>query len=99
MALSILHNAYVVRKGLPAPYMARRLQEMPVDGGSFMFLKDADPPRPTPAPALTIPATTSITSGFSEAEIGGASPAGNSSYSGGTWTVQGGGGAYGAQRR
>ena len=90
-ALSILHGAYVVRKGLPAPYMARRLQDLPVSGDSFMFLKDADPSTATPAAALAIPATTSITSGFSEAEIGGASPAGNSSYSGGTWTVQGAG--------
>jgi hypothetical protein len=87
-ALSILHNAYVVRKGIPAPWMTRRLQEMPPD---FMFLKDADLSTATPAPAITIPATTSITSGFSEAEIGGASPAGNSSYSDGTWTVQGAG--------
>ena len=87
-AFSILYNAYVVRKGLPAPWMTRRLQEMPPD---FMFLKDADLSTAAPAAAITIPATTSITSGFSEAEIGGASPAGNSSYSGGTWTVVGSG--------
>ncbi len=87
-AFGILYNAYVVRKGIPAPNMARRLQEMPVD---FMFLKDADLSTATPAAAITVPATTSITSGFSDAEIGGASPAGGASYSGGTWTVQGSG--------
>src|SRR5690606_2651570 len=32
-----------------------------------------------------------IISGFTDIEIGGASPTGGSSYSGGTWTVQGGG--------
>jgi hypothetical protein len=86
-AFSILHNAYAVRKGIPAPNMARRLQEMPVD---FMFLKDADLSTATPAPALAIPATTSITSGFSEAGVGGASLDGtSSSYSAGTWTVVG----------
>jgi hypothetical protein len=90
-ALSILHGAYAVRKGLPAPYMARRLQEMPVSGDSFMFLKEADPSVATPAAALPIPATTSITSGFTNVEIGGATPTGGASYSGGTWTVQGGG--------
>lgn len=87
-AFSILRNAYGIRKGLPTPNITRRLQEMPPD---WLFLKDADLSTATPAPALTIPATTSITSGFSDAEIGGASPAGNSSYSGGTWTVVGGG--------
>lgn len=87
-ALSILHNAYGIRKGLPTPNISRRLQEMPSD---WLFLKDADLSTAVPAPALAIPATTSITSGFSDAEIGGASPAGNSSCSGGTWTVQGAG--------
>jgi hypothetical protein len=87
-AFRILHNAYVVRKGLTAPNMARRLQEMAPD---WLFMKDADASTAAPAPALTIPATTSITSGFSDAEIDGALPVGNSSYSGGIWTVQGGG--------
>jgi hypothetical protein len=91
MALTILRNAYVVRKGLPAPNITRRLQEMPLDGGSFMFLREVDTSVAKPAPALAIPATTSITSGFSDVEIGGASPTGNSSYSGGTWTVVGAG--------
>ncbi|MBW8782990.1 MAG: RICIN domain-containing protein [Verrucomicrobia bacterium] len=91
MTFNILQNAYVVRKGIPAPNMTRRLQEMPVGSDSFMFIKDGDLSTATPAAALAIPATTSITSGFSEVEIGGATPTGNSSYSGGTWTVQGGG--------
>jgi hypothetical protein len=91
LALSILQGAYVVRKGLPAPCIAQRLQNMPVDGASFMFLKDADTSTATPAAVLAIPATTSITSGFTDVELGGASPAGNSSYSGGTWTVVGSG--------
>ncbi len=86
-ALSILRNAYGIRKGLPTPNMARRLQEMPPD---WLFLKDADISTAAPAPAITIPSTTSITSGFSDAEIGDANPVGtSSSYSAGTWTVVG----------
>ena len=87
----LIHGAYVVRKGLPAPYITQRLQSMPVDGGSFMFIKETDTSMAKPAPALSFPKTTSITSGFSDVEIGGASPTGGASYSGGTWTVQGGG--------
>ena len=91
VALNLIHGAYGVRKGLPAPYTNLRRQELPVNGDSFMFLKEADPSAATPASALALPATTSITSGFSDVEIGGASPTGGASYSGGTWTVQGGG--------
>jgi len=91
VALSQIHGAYVVRKGMQAPYITQRRQWMPVDNSSFMFLKDVDTSTATPAPALPIPATASITSGFSEAEIGGAAPAGSSSYANGIWTVKGAG--------
>ena len=91
VALNLIHGAYVVRKGLPAPYTDRRRQAMPVDGGSFMFLKEVDRSVATPVVLSPIPATTSITSGFATVEIGGASPAGEASYSGGVWSVQGAG--------
>ncbi len=81
VALTQLYSAYVVRKGLPAPYIAQRLLWMPVDSTSFMFIKEADTSTATPAPALPIPSTTSITSGFSSADIGGAATAGAASYS------------------
>ncbi|MGB8353267.1 MAG: alginate lyase family protein [Chthoniobacteraceae bacterium] len=89
--LNLIHDAYVVRKGLQAPYTDQRLQTMPVDGGSFMFIKEVD--RSVAAPVLPppIPATASITSGFAHAEIGNASPPGVASNSGGAWKVQGGG--------
>ena len=91
VALNLIHGAYVVRKGLPAPYTDRRRQAMPVDGGNFMFLKEVDRSVATPLLPPQIPATTSITSGFANVEIGGASPSGGASYSGGIWKVQGGG--------
>jgi hypothetical protein len=56
-----------------------------------VFLKEADTSVATPPAAPSLPATTSITSGFSNVSIGGATPAGGATYSGGTWSVQGGG--------
>lgn len=91
VALQLIHGAYVVRKGIPAPYTDLRLKDLSVDGESFTFMKTADPAAATPAAAITFPSTTSITTGFSNVDIGGASPAGGASYSGGIWTVQGGG--------
>ncbi len=72
--LNLIHGAYVVRKGLPAPYTSLRRQDLGQNGDSFMFLKEADPSTATPTAALTFPATTSITSGFSNVEIGGRPP-------------------------
>ncbi len=91
VALNLIHGAYVVRKGLPAPYTDRRRQAMPVDGGSFMFIKEVDRSVATPMVPPPIPSTTSITSGFANVEIGGATPVGVASYSGGAWKVRGGG--------
>lgn len=91
IALNIIHGAYVVRKALPAPHIALRRLEMPVDGDSFMFHKVADTSMATPAATLPLPSTTSITTGLTDSEIGGAAPGGGSSYSGGTWMVHGAG--------
>jgi hypothetical protein len=90
VALTQLYNAYVLRKGLQAPFIAQRRLWMPVGGTSFMFLKESDTSKATPPP-LPIPSTTSITSGFSIADIGGAAPAGTATYADGKWTVQGAG--------
>ncbi|MDR6639526.1 alginate lyase family protein [Paenarthrobacter nitroguajacolicus] len=91
VALTQLYSAYVLRKGLQAPFIAQRRLWMPVGGTSFMFLKDSDTSKATPPPPLPIPSTTSITSGFSSADIGGAAPAGTATYANGKWTVQGAG--------
>ena len=91
VALNLIYDAYVVRKGLQAPYITLRRPRMPVDSGSFMFVKEVDRSVATPLLPIPIPATTSITSGFGNADIGGATPAGGASYSDGTWKVQGGG--------
>jgi hypothetical protein len=97
VALTQLYNAYVLRKGLQAPFIAQRRLWMPVGGSSFMFLKESDTSKATPPPPLPIPSTTSITSGFSSADIGGASPAGAATYAAGKWNVSGAGsGIWGA---
>ncbi|MBW8898595.1 MAG: discoidin domain-containing protein [Massilia sp.] len=91
LVLSQVYGAYAVRKGMPAPYIAQRLRWMPVDLNSFMFLKDVDTSTATPVPALSLPATSSITSGLTDVDIGGAVPAGSATYANGIWTVKGGG--------
>jgi hypothetical protein len=91
VALNLIYGAYVVRKGLQAPFIALRRSKLPVDGNSFMFLKESDASVAAPAAALSLPATASITAGFSDVDIGDAKPAGSASYASGSWTVQGGG--------
>jgi hypothetical protein len=91
IALNQIHGAYVLRKGMQAPFITQRRLWMPVDNSSFMFLKDVDTSTAAPAPALAIPTTSSITSGFTDIDIGGAVPAGSAAYANGKWTVKGGG--------
>lgn len=91
IALNQIYGAYVLRKGLQAPFIAQRRLWMPVDGTSFMFLKDSDTSKATPPPALPIPSAASITSGFNDVDFGGATPASMATYANGKWTVQGAG--------
>ncbi len=97
VALAQLYNAYVLRKGLQAPFITQRRLWIPVGGSSFMFHKESDTSTARRPPALPIPSTTSITSGFSSADIGGGSAAGAATYAAGKWNVAGGGwGIWGA---
>jgi len=91
VTLNQLHGAYVVRKGLQAPYIAQRSLWAPIDDIGFMFLKDSDSSKASPAPKLHIPSTTSITTGFGNLDIGGAVPQGSAVYDGGRWVVRGAG--------
>jgi hypothetical protein len=91
VALNLIYGAYVVRKGLPAPFIAQRRLSLPADGSSFMFLKASDSSVAAAAPVLSFPTTASITTGFSEVDLGNATPAGGATYAGGTWMVLGGG--------
>jgi hypothetical protein len=90
-ALNLIQSAYVVRKGLKAPFTELRRQELPVDSEGFMFEKSVDASSATPPATINFPTATSLTTGVSNVEVGNASPAGSASYSGGTWTLQGSG--------
>lgn len=89
--LNILHGAYVLRRGLQAPYLELQRRALPQEGDSFLYEKPADASTATPLPPVAIPALTAATGGLSDLDLGTASPAGGSSYSGGLWTVRGGG--------
>ena len=91
VTLNQIHGAYVLRKGMQAPFIAQRRLWMPVDSNSFMFMKELDSSTAAPVPELAVPATAPLTSGWSNIDIGGAAPAGTASYAGGTWTVMGAG--------
>jgi autotransporter-associated beta strand protein len=101
MMANILRSAYVVRKGLTAPWMVRKRYATAAKDGvyaaqvenswSFMFLKSADMSTAVAPPPIVYPTAKSVTSGLTDVDIGGSSPSGSSSYSNGVWTVTGGG--------
>jgi len=89
---SMIYKAYTIRMGLSAPYSAQVIATNPIDFDAFLYYKIADhstalPPPSAPEPAPTEP----LTDGLDNAEIGNASPDGSGAYSGGTWTIRGGG--------
>jgi len=98
---NILRSAYVVRKGLTAPWMVLKRNATPSANGvsgsqtenetSFCFLKSADTSTAVVPAPITYPPAATATSGFTDVDIGGSSPSGNSSYANGLWTVNGGG--------
>ena len=98
---NILRSAYVTRKGLTAPWMVLRRYATPAANGvggsqvenefSFCFLKSADAYTAAVPTPIAYPTNATVTSGFTDIDIGGASPSGSSSYTNGVWTVTGGG--------
>ncbi len=90
-ALNIIHGAYVVRKGMTAPYLETYRDILGEDSESFDRRKTADASTAeAPEPLAAAAPAASVTSLFN-ADIGDASPAGGASYSNGTWTVSGAG--------
>jgi len=88
-AFNILKSHYELRKGLPTPWINRKLASQPGNMDAFMFLKSADSSTATPPAPITLPSHSLASTGMTSADIGGASPAGSSSYSNGIWTVNG----------
>jgi hypothetical protein len=91
MGLNILRAAYVLRKGLSAPWLDQKIARQPVNSDNFMTCKSADPSTATPPSAVTFPATASVTTGMTNVDINTGSLSGSGSYSSGTWTLVGGG--------
>jgi regulation of enolase protein 1 (concanavalin A-like superfamily) len=89
---NLIQGAYVVRKGLSAPYVTEYRDKRGENMESFVFRKSVDPSLATPPPPLTPPAgTAAVTMGLLNADIGDAKPGGSATYDSGTWTVKGGG--------
>jgi len=84
----LLQNAYKNRKGLPTPWIDRKLQEQPVDGGNFMYAKTADFTTATVTPA-SFPSVSPASSGLTLTTLGTQTTGRSASYSNGVWTMTG----------
>lgn len=81
----MLKNAYTNRKGLPTPWIDRKLQEQPID---FMFYKTSDSGTATLSPA-TFPGVSLASSGLTLTTLGSQTSGRSLSYANGTWTLSG----------
>jgi len=92
--LSLLHGAYVVRKGLSSPYLSRRFMNVPglVNARDTWFYKSSDNSTATvPALNYTKPTSSLVGTGLTNIDIGVATPAGSGTFSNNVWTVKGAG--------
>jgi hypothetical protein len=89
-ALYLIQNAYKNRKGLPTPWIDRKLQEQSVDGGNFMYAKTADFTTATLSPA-SFPAVSLASSGLTLTTLGNNSGGRSLSYANNVWTLTGAG--------
>jgi autotransporter-associated beta strand protein len=89
---NVLRSAYVLRNGMTMPWtLLKRATQGSENGNSFLYLKSADTSTAAPPGIINYPMASTVTTGLLNSDIGGATPAGSASYSGGIWTVRGGG--------
>jgi len=88
--LNILHGAYVVRKGIPAPWCEIYRHDQSEDSQSFLFRKSADASKAIPPLPPAFPPVASVTTDLNGTDLNGSSPAGRSTYANGIWTLNGG---------
>jgi len=88
-ALYLIQNAYKNRKGIPTPWIDRKMEEQGVDGGNFMYAKTADFSTATPLPAVVRPAVSLASSGLTLTTLGTKTAGSSASYANGVWTVTG----------
>ena len=90
-ALYLLQNAYKNRKGLPTPWIDRKLGEQWVDINNFMYARSADFSTATPPAAIVSPAVSLASSGLTLTTLGNNSAGSSASYANGVWTMTGAG--------
>ena len=88
-ALYLIQNAYKNRKNLPTPWIDRKMEEQPVDGGNFMYAKTADFSTATQPAAVARPAVSLASSGLTLTTLGTQTAGRAASYANGVWTVTG----------
>jgi len=92
---TLAHGAYIVRKKQSSAYLTDLLNNTPrrLDPIITWFYKSEDNSTATAPPqAEIVPSPQKVgTGGLTDLDIGGASPAGSSSYGNNTWTVRGSG--------
>ncbi len=88
-ALYLLQNAYKNRRGLPTPWIDRKLTEQHVDLNNFMYARTADFSTATPPAAIVRPPVSLASSGLTLTTLGNNSAGRSSSYANGVWTMTG----------
>jgi hypothetical protein len=88
-AFNILRSHYIQRKGLSAPWIDKKLATQGANADAFMCLKPADISTATPPAPITFPSASLVSTGMTNVDVNGASPAGSGTYSNGIWTVTG----------
>jgi fibronectin type 3 domain-containing protein len=89
-ALYIIQNAYKNRKGIPTPWIDRKLPEQWLDTYNWMFARTSDFSTATPPAAIVRPAV-SLGSNLTLTTLGNNSAGRSASYANGVWTMTGAG--------
>ncbi|MBN1855064.1 MAG: RICIN domain-containing protein [Pirellulales bacterium] len=93
-AFLIIQNAYKNRKGLPTPWIDRKLESLG-GGGNLMYAKTTDFSTATPQPAVVRPPVSLASSGLTLTTLGSQTAGRSVSYANGVWTMTGlGGGVW-----
>jgi hypothetical protein len=89
-AFYILQNAYKNRKGLPTPWIDRKLQDESVNNFNWMFAKRADfTAAATALSPVTYAGVSPASSGLTLTTLGTKTSGRSLSYANGTWTLSG----------
>ena len=90
-ALYIIQNAYKNRKGIPTPWIDRKLPEQWLDTYNWMFARTADFSTATPPAAIVRPEVSLASGGLTLTTLGNNSAGRSASYANGVWTMTGAG--------